>query len=415
MSLSKSKKNTLLMVSSDFISSFGDTVFNLSMMWFIYEQTGSALSTVILGTLGHIASMFGGPVAGVMVDRNNPQNMLRNCLVISGFLLILMVLALLFFEGYLLIGTIYGVMFLLNTSYAFTHPSETKLIPHLVERDNISSLYGFRSSSSQISALIGNASSGFLLIWVGIIGSVMIHSVSFLIAAVLVSCMNVLRPFSYQDVDQGKTKNSFWRQIMEGLRVIKDNRVLRKITYITIFLNVASFIGPLYVVLVRNQYSGGAAEFGMLHAFGLVGGIIGGLCVKIFQKKLSFGLVMAGGWVLTGIMIMCLSQFNYIILAYMLYFGISFSLCLSSIMLTTVSTLVIPEQLRGRVSGIMQSLSILLIPVTNILGGIFTDLFEVSYMFLFAGVWIIMIGLYSLRSTDIVNAGKEKEFNNMTM
>lgn len=403
------------MVSSDFISAFGDTVFNLSMMWFIYEQTGSALSTVILGTLGHIASMFGSPIAGVMVDRNNPQKMLRNCLLVSGVLLILLVLVLIFFEGYLLIGAIYGVMFLLNTSYAFTHPSETKLIPNLVETNNISSLYGFRSSSSQISTLIGNAASGFLLIWVGIIGSVMIHSFSFLIAAILVSCMNVLKPFACQDSDQGKIKNFFWRKIMEGLRVVKDDPVLRKITYITIFLNVASFIGPLYVVLVRNQYSGGAAEFGMLHASGLAGGIIGGLCVKIFQKKLSSGLIMAGGWVLAGIMVMCLSQFNYIIFAYTLYFVISFSFCVSSIMLTTVSTLVIPEQLRGRVSGIMQSLSVLLIPVTNILGGIFTDIFEVSWMFLFAGVWIMTIGIYALRSSDIVNAGKEKEFSNMTM
>ncbi|MCB5935786.1 hypothetical protein LI012_10345 [Caldibacillus thermoamylovorans] len=51
LSLNKILDNRNLLISSIGVSSIGDTVFNITIMWFIYQETQSAISTSIIGVL----------------------------------------------------------------------------------------------------------------------------------------------------------------------------------------------------------------------------------------------------------------------------------------------------------------------------------------------------------------------------
>ena len=56
-----------------------------------------------------------------------------------------------------------------------------------------------------------------------------------------------------------------------------------------------------------------------------------------------------------------------------------------------MTIILIPKVYRGRISATIQALSVMIIPLSNIIGGIFADIIEVEYVFKFAGVWIIIV------------------------
>lgn len=62
-------------------------------------------------------------------------------------------------------------------------------------------------------------------------------------------------------------------------------------------------------------------------------------------------------------------------------------LTLPNIILNSVQILIIPDEYRGRVSTLLQGISVVLIPLSNFLGGIIADIFGANYVFLFCGLW----------------------------
>ncbi len=61
----------------------------------------------------------------------------------------------------------------------------------------------------------------------------------------------------------------------------------------------------------------------------------------------------------------------------------------------------IPEAVRGRVSGLIQSVAIILVPLATLAGGAISDWLGVSIVFLASGIWTFSIGLYALSIKEI--------------
>ncbi|WP_317949099.1 MFS transporter, partial [Rossellomorea marisflavi] len=253
MKASLTKRNIVLMLISDVTSTYGSTVFNLAMMWFIYSETGSAFGASVIAALSMIAMVVASPLAGVLVDRFDPVKLLRLALLSASILLGILFVSSLYVEGLTLVFIIYAVVFLLYLAYSITNPAENKVVPNIVSKDKVASLYGMKSSTSQLSSLAGNASSGFLITLFSLAGSILINSVAFLFSALALTFIRVLKPFDTEAVQEERP--SMRTQMRQGVEAIKDHPVLKKIALLCIVINIASF-GPLLVVLTSSQYGG---------------------------------------------------------------------------------------------------------------------------------------------------------------
>lgn len=403
MEVKKDKRNIVLMISSDITSTFGSTIFMLAMMWVVYDSTHSAFSTAVVGVLGHIATLVFSPIAGVFVDSHNPLKVLRNSLIASASILFSLFLTYSLFPDAYRVSIIYLFIFLLFISYSFTNPAETKVIPKLVNTDDISKLYGYRSTSTQISELGASSLVGFVILWAGFNGGILINVVAFLISAFVVTRLKYINP------DEGKSRSKMLKKepsnlrmkILEGFRVVKNDKKLFRISQLCILLNVASMLGPLWVVIVSVQFNGGAREYGFLQAFGLIGGALAGVIAGKFQKYVNEGVTMAFGMILNGLLIIIISRIGSITLAYFLFFFILFSKTTYNVLLSSILAIIIPDNVRGRVSGLIQSASIFLVPIVTLAGGAVTDWIGVSTVFLISGLWTFSLGIYAISIKEV--------------
>lgn len=408
-----SRRNGFILVSNDFISTVGNSIFTILIMWYIFEKTQSPLLMSVIGSFIHISTFIVGPIAGVFVDRsNNPIKVLSVVLYFNAMILLLISIGIWTLSNIHELIFILLLIFIRDCAYAFTHPAETKILPNAVEANNIPTIIGYRTSSSQIGALLGNALSGFLIVLLGIVGSVFINSITFLIAALLLNLLKPLKEFAFSEKKEKKLTTfikfdySVFSEVISVVKIIYSNKQLRSILSITILINVASMTGPLYVVYVSEHLNENATIYGFLNVAGLIGGIISGVVMGVINKFVKPNLLIVISYFITGVLFISLSFVTNYIFALPLYALVSFFLTLANIGLYSIQILIIPEDYLGRISSTMMSLNVILIPAINIIGGLIAQTTSVGVVFLIAGIWTVLISLLALYFKDIFNIRK---------
>ena len=86
---------------------------------------------------------------------------------------------------------------------------------------------------------------------------------------------------------------SLLREIRDGRRAIAGQPVVRAMVWLDMFINVASFLGPLYPALVSQRLHGTAAALGTIEAAGVVGGMAGGALAGAMERRLGAGHLLA--------------------------------------------------------------------------------------------------------------------------
>lgn len=429
-------KNTLMFITNDFVTALGNSIFMILIIWYVYDITGSGVATAVIGSFTHICSFFAGPVAGVYADRSkNPLSLLRWTLRINGILVIFMITNLYFSSGNNEIWAIFILVALREITFSLEKPSQTRIIPMIVPVDYVSKLIGYRSISSNIADLIGNSISGFLIASIGIIGGLIFNSITFFIGSVLIGFIRILSleertgespelftdgtvkdPINSSSNDvtkqnseskinpsKEKKQGNFKKEIFEGFRYIWENKYIRKITIITTIINVSSMIGPILVVYFSDFLNRSIESYGIFNAALTGGSILSGLIIGKLNMKLKNSTIVLMGWSFLSIILIFMFFDVHILVTYFFGFSLGIGLTLPSITLNTVMVLIIPDSHRGRVSTIIQAIAVVLIPLFNIIGGVISDVFGANYVFLIAGLWIVIVVFIVFKNRYIFN------------
>lgn len=400
------KKNIKLFISNDFITVLGDGIFTLILMWHVYETTQSALYTAIIGTIGHLTSFFIGPIAGVIADRSkNPLKLLIKTLHINIILIVLIVTSIYFLSDIYEAISILILIFLRESIFNLQYPTQTRLIPKIADTKTISKLIGYRSVTSNIASIIGNSVAGFILALVGVIGGLMFNSFAFLLGSIVLGFIKIT---SESTTDNGNTQPveypSIKNDLIEGLKFIWEMKEIRIITIVTCLLNISSMIGPMFVVYFNDFINAGPTYYGFFNAILAIGSIISGLLIGNVIKKLSNVSILVYGWLIMGFCLISMTFQLDVIFLMLIAFLLGISLTLPSIILSSMEIIIVPDHLRGRVSTAIQSISVSLIPIANIAGGIIADIWNVNYVFLIAGIWQLFIVLLVIRYRKLFNS-----------
>lgn len=193
------------------------------------------------------------------------------------------------------------------------------------------------------------------------------------------------------------------KELLEGSKVLWNNDSLRKITIISCLLNVVSMVGPMIVVYFNSYLNASSTTYGVFNAMITLGSIISGAIIGLLVKKHNNSTIVLFGWSLLSIIFffMALNKVIWIIFVLGLLLGIC--LTLPNIILDSVQILIIPDEYRGRVSTLLQAVSVVLIPVSNFLGGIIADNLGANYVFLFCGLWQFLVVLIVYKNREIFN------------
>ena len=398
------KRNMSLIVTNQFLTVLADSIFTISIMWYMYEITGSPLSSALITAVGSLSSVFIAPFIGVLVDRREPKSSMQIGYLAMVIVGVFLALAYLFWlDG--VAFAIYVALIIHDICMTFIGPAKNKLLPRIVGVHRIVKVNGYISSTSSTASLIGQAISGVLISIMGFVGVMLFHSGVYVVASILlIFVINIVAPKEEgEQIDTSeKKKTSMFSEMKEGWAVLLKNRAIFKLTLLGSAMNATTIAGALAVVLITDHYGGNAFQFGLFGAFAAVSSILIGL---IADKATSFAkpaIVMFLTVSVSGIAFMSMGLTTAIYLGILFFVIMNVLMTVYGILYSALLIVLVEDKFRGRVFTLNSAIASFLMPGFAIAGGFIAEWgIPVNYLFVGAGIWVLLLSFYILLDPDI--------------
>ena len=399
---------TLLSRNRDYRLLWGGQViseagFSTSMIAFpllVLAVTGSAAqSGLVLGAVA-IAQLAAGLPAGALVDRWNRKKIMLACEAVQGLAAAALVAAL--WWGVANVAMMIAVAAVMGLCRALFEPAEEASLPRLVTVDQVPSAVAMNAARSSAGQLSGTALGGFLFAlgrMVPFVFDVIAHVVAF------TALLFVRLP--PKPIEHRAATPHLGREIVAGLRWVWRQPHVRITAVCAICLNL--FFSAYYLVIIVLADSRGvpAGEIGVMAAMLGVGGVLGALAAPRLHRSLGpFRSIASVFWAL------CLLTPLALVLDSPYLLGGMFALMtfLAPTANTTIGTyqlLLTPDELRGRMSGVMAVVVGTAGAVGPLVGGALTELLSAHAAVTACAVGIFLITVFVTVNPTLRGYGKD--------
>jgi MFS family permease len=281
--------------AAQFLSQFGDSIFQVAFIWLVLDLTGSKTLTGAAAAVAYLPSLLFGIGAGFLIDRWNRRAVMAWADLARALLLVLG--SWLLFEGRLNAAGLAAIAFGMATSAVFFNPARDSLLPELVPAERLPSANAWIQLSQQAAWLAGPLAAG------GVIAAGSVRA-AFPFCAALFACsfalLFFLRGVGRAHRGEGPPPG-LARDFLDGMRDVLADRTLVLLLLLTALDNLF-IMGPslMLVVLVRDTLHLDASAFAVAEsAFG-VGMILGSLVVGRVLMKARQGWVLLWAIALDG-------------------------------------------------------------------------------------------------------------------
>ncbi|MFQ5796474.1 MAG: MFS transporter [Candidatus Bipolaricaulia bacterium] len=385
-------RHFLLIWQGQSVSQMGSQAFAIAMMLWIKHATDSA---TLMGTLmmaSSLPAVILGPIGGTFADRHSRRKIVIFSDVLSG-IAVLSLAGLLFLAPDTLEMSIVW-LFLVAVSLAvvssFFRPAIAAAIPDLVPEDKIAAANSLNQFSIQFSMFIGQGTGGVLFRLLGAPVMFLIDGLTYLFSAFSESFIDIPQVIPEKSNQWREKFAEFKQDTVEGFHYIWGRTGLKILFLAAAFVNFFSI--PISVLLpfyVEDFLKVSTDWYGfLLAAFG-VGAVIGYLLaglIKLPGKLRSHLMMMALlGESITlgslGVVNPAHIPITVILILMMVVGAINGFLAINFI---TVLQIAIPSEIRGRVFGLLGTLSGSISPIAMGLSGVVADLLNQNIPLIYA-------------------------------
>lgn len=308
----------------------------------------TALQMGYLSAIGSLPGLLLGLFAGVWIDREKRRPLLIAADIGRGLLLLVIPVAAYF--GYLNMLLLYGVIFLTGTLGLLF--SISSYLPSLVPRTQLVEANSKLAVSSSAAEIAGPTLGGWLVQTLGAPLAMGFDAASFLLSAL---CLGLIRKPEPRPKPL-EIQAGVWREIGEGLRLIWHQPTLRALTMSisTIsFFNAA--LEAVYLLYMTRNLNLAPSLIGLIFGAGSVGFLLGALLPAYLTARVSLG-----GMIISGLFLTAASDFilplaagpQLLIVALLISGQICFGLGLTLFNVGQMSLrqAVTPDELQGRMN-----------------------------------------------------------------
>ncbi|MBU0906129.1 MAG: MFS transporter, partial [Firmicutes bacterium] len=292
-------------------------------------------------------------------------------------------------------------------------------IANLVDSERIQKAMSFNQMSMSIASIGGPAVGGLLFGLVSIEMFLIINMVSYFIAVLLEATMD-FNLFSKKVVSDEvvETKETMLQNMKAGITYLKQHPILKVVVWVALVINFffgAFTVGYAYILVDGLKVE--SAHFGITEGALSVGMLITSIYLST-RKEVKFPLLVVKRGILIMGLLMGLATLPLMIeLPYMgivgFYIGLmlSFGICLIFVN-TPIGVMMqkrIDEEYRGRVFGLLETMSMSLLPLAMVLFGFLFDIVPAEYILISSSVIMIAAVAYMLRPVIIRKAHPEMD------
>jgi MFS family permease len=392
-------KNFFLLWQGQLVSQIGSHAFIVAIMFWTKHVTGSATLMGMLVMVAMLPGVILGPVGGTVADRFSRRAIIILSDVLNGIVVLLFSLLIFLYpqEVNLNIIFLFFVTIFIGIVGSFFRPAISASIPDLVPENKLATANSLNQSSFQISMFIGQGLGGILYRVLGPLMLIFVDGLSYLFSAISESFIAIPQKIPERSKDYKSVFQEFKSDTIGGFRYIWKRVGMRNLFVAAAFTNFFAMpiilLLPFYVedfLKVTTEWYGyliAAWGFGSLLGFFLIGMIrLSGRtrCLVIIPLAIVASLIIGSlGFI----------EIPIIALILMVAGG-----TLNGIFNITIITLLqktTPSEIRGRVFGLLGTISSALAPIAMGLAGAVADLVNknIPLIYISCGAILVVIDI----------------------
>jgi MFS family permease len=359
-------RNYRLLWSAQVMSELGVSATTIAFPLLVLAATGSAAASgLVLGTIA-TAQLLAGLPAGALVDRWDRKWIMLGCEAAQAIAAASLVAAL--WWGVVFVPHLVAVAAVMGVCSALFEPAEEASLPNLVAAEQVSTAVAMNSARSNLGQVSGTAAGGFLFAigrFVPFAADLLTH-----LAALATLAFVRLPPRRVRAEPAGRLD----REIMAGLGWVWRHRHIRVTALCAVVLNL--FFSAFYLVVIVVVQSRGvpAGEIGVMAAMLGAGGILGALAAPYLHRRLTpYASIALVFWALTALTPIAVVVDNGYLMG-ALFFAMALLPPTANTTILTEQLLLTPDELRGRLSGVIGLVTGAAGALGPMLGGLLTGL-----------------------------------------
>ncbi len=349
------------------LSYLGDGLRLLAIPLLVFRLTGSATAIGWTWGLELLPYAFVSLIAGSLADRVDRRRLMLTC---DGLRFTVMALfAVLFATGHLVLWMIYAGVLVLATGGAIFLGAQTPSIPYLLGKERVKGAVAVLYATEQSVNLVAPPIGGVLFALVGPLPALAINAVTYLTSQIAVASVRTFGP----DKSRGlPSLRELAGDIAAGWRFLWADKTMAVLSVSSCWFNFIGSIG--FVSLIPYfKLAFGAGDhviglaFGCFPAGAAAGAYLAG------RTHWAFGPAMIAAYFLDGLGWLPLPWTHSV---WMAIGGVAFSSLCSGYVVTSIVSWrlrVIPEELVGRVFGVVRMVVLVGILPGSVLGGWLSD------------------------------------------
>lgn len=392
-------RNFLLLWQGQLVSTIGNQMFSLALLYWLLEVTGSATTMGLIMMASTLPVVLVALPGGTLADILPRKTLLIVSDLVQGTACLVFVASLFLLKPSHSVVALFVLVFTMGVASAVFKPAMRAALPDLVPPDRLQSATSLMQASGVAVGTIGAAAGGFLYMALGAPILFLINGLSFLFSAATECFLKIPHRRSDAPMAVGNIGSTLLSSTRAGLDYVRGQKGLLYLVCVISILNMTA--APLTVsmpIFVRDGLGSDITWLGLLAASQGVGAFIGLAILSAVKFRPAHRPWIVGGAQIGLGLLLALTVFfmnRYAALALLGLYGLL--LPFFNVITQTVILSSTPSEIRGRVISVLTLLSAGLMPVAMGLSGIVIDLINQDIRLLWlttATVYLVLGALF---------------------
>ncbi len=358
------------------LSTLGDSMARVALVWFVLQETDSARAVGILTLCYTAPILIGGLAAGYLLDRYDRRRVMAVDNAVRG--LAMAMVPLLHFLGMLEVWHAYVAAAVFGSLMMISLAGSPSLIPSIIPRDQLTAANAFETLGFSVTSVLGPPLAGVLIALIGAPNVLIIDAASyFAFALALVGVRYLDQP---GDVAGSAAPPRGSTSLGDAVRLLRSNQILLTTTLMYMAVNVGFGATRVWLpIYVERILDGDASLFGLLLGVGAAGQTLSSIVAVGINRWLPLGTLICLAGFLGGLATLPLlaGQTGLALVAIFLSGALTAPL---TIWAQTLRMEIIPAAMRGRTFALLRMMMQGSQPLGGAFGGFLLPVLGISTM-----------------------------------
>ena len=364
------------------ISNLGDGVALVAYPWLASAITRNALLIAIVAVVQRLPWLLFSLPAGVLTDRHDRRRLMIVANAARAAITLFVAIAVVSrgtdlpgpneldtvvsTDTFLYVCVIVAT-FLLGIGEVLYDNCAQTMMPSLVRTDQLEKANGRIWAAQEVANQFAGPPVGSLLLAAGFAVPFLLDAGSFVVSAALISTIALTPPTSAAVV----TRRSWRDELVEGVRWLWENELLRTLAIVLALFNGAAAITfSIYVLFAQEILGASSGEFAAIMMAGAAGAAIGGWTGSSLSRKLGSGPSLAVALGATAASEMIIGLLSNVPAVAVLNLVAAFFAVLWNVITVSLRQSIVPDHLLGRVNSVYRFFAWGVMPIGAIVGGV---------------------------------------------